>query len=85
MRLFSPSTAARGAGLVGDRLPAPGNMPLILSSPSLFPLLPLYGLAEACLSCSWFSCGTEVMRKGGISQTGVVAGDGMRWGALPKA
>lgn len=42
MRLFSPSTDARGAGLVGDRLPALGNMPLILSNPSLFLLLSLW-------------------------------------------
>jgi len=38
MGLFSPSTADRGAGLVGGRLPAPGSTPLILSSLSLSPL-----------------------------------------------
>lgn len=74
MRLFSPCAGARGAGLVGNRLPALGNMPLILSSPSLFPLLPLWssrGLFELQL--------VFVRHRGDkISQTGLVAGDGMR-------
>lgn len=74
MRLFSPCAGARGAGLLGDRLPALGSMPLILSSPSLFPLLPLWS------SRGLFGLQLVFVRHRGnkMSQTGLVAGDGMR-------
>ena len=56
MGLFSPPAEAQGAGLVGGRLPALGNMPLILSSPSLSPLKALWsirGLFDSQLVFMW--------------------------------
>lgn len=56
MGLFSPSAEARGAGLVGGRLLSLGNMPLILSSPSLSPLRALWsirGLFDSQLVFVW--------------------------------
>lgn len=46
MQLFSPFTEAWGARLVGDRLLALGNTPLILSSPSLFPRRTLWSITD---------------------------------------
>lgn len=56
MGLFSPSAEIPGAGLVGGRLLALGNMPLILSGPSLSPLRALWfirGLFDSQLVFVW--------------------------------
>lgn len=85
MSLFSLPAEARGAGLLGDRLLAPGSMPLILSSSSLSPLRALWSIRGS------FDSQLVFMRywsnKKGRDKSNWSGGKGwrMRQGPWPKA